>query len=103
MTKDVNGALQVVLHASSAKAAGVLSEHLDSLNLALQNLSGSPVKVEVQRHEDAQQAQQHAFQQADPDGHNRQQQQQQRQQEETRSEDFIQQLRLGLFDLEDIF
>lgn len=103
LTQSGDGALQVVLHASSAKAAGVLSEHLDSLNLALQNLSGSPVKVEVQRHENSQQAQQHAFQQADPDGHNRQQQQQQRQREEDRSEDFIQQLRLGLFKLEDIF
>lgn len=103
ITQSGDGALQVVLHANSAKAAGVLNEHLDSLNLALQNLSGSPVKVEVQRHEDSQQAQQHPFQQADPDGHNRQQQQQQqRRQEEARSEDFVQQLRLGLFKLEDI-
>lgn len=102
LTQSGDGALQVVLHASSAKAAGLLTQHLDSLNLALQNLNGAPVRVEVQRHEDSQQAQQHAFQQADPDGHNRQQQQQQRRQEETRSEDFIQQLRLGLFSLEDI-
>ena len=81
----------------------MLSQHLDSLNLALQNLNNAPVRVEVQRHEDSQQAQQHAFQQADPDGHNQQQrQQQQRRQEESRSDDFIQQLRLGLFSLEDI-
>lgn len=103
LTQSGDGALQVVLHASSAKAAGLLSQHLDSLNLALQNLNNAPVRVEVQRHEDSQQAQQHAFQQADPDGHNQQQrQQQQRRQEESRSDDFIQQLRLGLFSLEDI-
>ena len=42
-------------------------------------------------------------QQADPDGHNQQKHpQQQRQQQSANPEDFMQQLRLGLFSLEDV-
>ena len=57
--------------------------------------------MEVQRSEES--AQQHSMhQQADPDGHNQQHYQQQRRQQQSRSaEDFMQQLRLGLFSMED--
>ena len=102
LTQSVDGSLQVVLHAANAKAANLLTQHLDNLNAALQGYSqNSEVQVQVQRGEDSQQAQQ---QQADPDGHNRQQhqQQQQHQQDNGRSEDFIQRFRLGLSGLEDV-
>ena len=66
-------------------------------SLALQGLNQNQVHIEVQRHEDAQQAQQQLNQQADPDGHNQQQHQQRQREEHTRSDDFLQQLRLGLF------
>lgn len=102
LTQSANGALHVVLHATSAKAANLLTQHLDSLNLALQGMNQNQVHIEVQRHEDAQQAQQQLNQQADPDGHNRQQHQQQRREDHTRSEDFLQQLRLGLFQLDEV-
>ncbi len=100
LTQSADGALQVVLHTSTTKAAALLTQHLDRLDMALQNYGQTQVHVEVQRNEDSQQAQQQ-FQQADPDGHNRQQQQQQQRQEKEHSGDFLQRLRLGLVDLED--
>lgn len=96
MTKDASGALQVVLHASNSRAAGLLSSHLDGLHAALQSYGPEPVHVEVQRNQESQQ--QH-FQHADPDGRGNQQhhQQQEHRQEQTGGEDFLQKLRLGLF------
>lgn len=97
LTQAADGTLQVVLHATNLKAANLLSQHLDNLHLALQGMNQGEVRVEVQRGENSQQAGQQ-FQQADPDGHNRQQQQQQQhRQEQEHSQDFIQRLRLGLF------
>ena len=102
MGRDANGALQVVLHTATGKAANLLTEHLDSLHAALQNMGHDAVHVEVQRNEESAQ-QQSMHQQADPDGHNQQKHpQQQRQQQSTNPEDFMQQLRLGLFSLEDM-
>ncbi len=98
LTKDVNGALQVVIHASNSKAAGLLTEHLDTLHTALQSHgSQQNVHVEVQRTQEGQE--QHMFQQADPDGKNQQHQQRQNEQheeQESSGEDFLQKLRLGL-------
>ena len=70
MTKDANGALQVVLHTSNAKAAGVLNQHLDGLHNALQSYGQEEVRVEVQR---GQESQEQHFKQADPDGRGQQQ------------------------------
>lgn len=100
LTQSVDGSLQVVLHTANAKAANLLTQHLDHLNAALQGYGQSEVRVEVQRNENGQQAEQQ-FQQANPDGHNQQHRQQERRQEQGHSEDFIQRLRLGLFGLED--
>ena len=101
VTQGIDGSLQVVLHASNAKAANLLTQHLDGLNTALQGYGQTQVHVEVQRNENSQQSEQQQ-QQANPDGHNQQQhQQQQRRQEEGRSQDFVQRLRLGLYGLED--
>ena len=101
MTRDSSGALQVVLHASNSRAAGVLNEHLDGLRTALQNYGQQEVRVEVQRGEESQRQQ--AFQNADPDGRGQRHQQQQRQEEQHQehSEDFLQKLRLGLFGTEE--
>ena len=82
--------MQVVLHTANAKAATLLAQHMDGLNAALQGYGRSEVQVEVQRGEESQQGQQ-------------QQQQRQQQQDNGHSGDFIQKLRLGLFNLEDIF
>ena len=101
VTQGIDGSLQVVLHASNAKAANLLTQHLDGLNTALQGYGQTQVHVEVQRNENSQQSEQQQ-QQTNPDGHNQQQhQQQQRRQEEGHSQDFVQRLRLGLYGLED--
>lgn len=102
MSHDANGALQIVLHTTTAKAGTLLTQHIDSLHAALQNMGHDAVHVEVQRNQES--AQQHSLhQQADPDGHGQNQHhQQQRRQQPANSEDFLQQLRLGLFSLEDV-
>lgn len=100
MTKDAGGALQVVLHASNAKAAGVLNQHMDGLQAALRGYSQEEVRIEVQRSGESQQ--QH-FKQADPDGRGSQQRQQERQKEEEHTGDaFMQKLRLGLSGTDEI-
>ena len=100
MTKDTNGVLQVVLHASTPKAEGLLNQHLNNLHTALQGYNHEEVRLEVQR---GQQSEQQNFRQADPDGrgqhHHRQQQE--RQEEQHSGEEFMQKLRLGLFGMED--
>ena len=104
LTQASDGTLQVVLHTANAKAATLLDQHMDGLNAALQGYGRSEVQVEVQRGEESQQGQQQQQHQADPNGHNQQQQQQRQQQQDNgHSGDFIQKLRLGLFNLEDIF
>ncbi len=95
MTRDAGGALQVVLHASTSRAAGLLTEHLTGLHAALQAQSAQAVHVEVQRGQESQQ--QNLHQQTDPNGHHQQHRQQERRQEQTGGEDFLQKLRLGLF------
>lgn len=100
MTKDANGALQVVLHTSNAKAAGVLNQHMDGLQAALRGYSQEEVRIEVQRGGESQQ--QH-FRHADPDGRgNQQRQQQEERREEKHSGDaFAQKLRLGLVSMDE--
>ena len=102
MSRDVSGALQIVLHTTTSKAGALLTQHLDSLHAALQNMGHESVHVEVQRNQES--AQEHTMhQQADPDGHGQNQHhQQQRRQQPANPEDFLQQLRLGLFSLEDV-
>ncbi len=101
LTQASDGTLEVVLHATNAKAANLLSQNLSGLNAALQGYGQGEVRVEVQHNENSQQAEQQQQQQTDPDGHNRQQQEQRRRQESEHSGDFVQKLRLGLFGLEE--
>ena len=100
MTKDTNGVLQVVLHASTPKAEGLLNQHLNNLHTALQGYNHEEVRLEVQR---GQQSEQQNFRQADPDGRGQhhQRQQQERQEEQHSGEEFMQKLRLGLFGMEE--
>lgn len=102
MTKDANGALQVILHASNAKAAGVLNQHLDGLHTALQGYGQEEVRVEVQR---GQESQEQHFRQADPDGrgqHQHRQQQERQEEAPANGQEFLQKLRLGLFGADEL-
>lgn len=100
MSRDTAGVLQVVLHAATPKAEGLLNQHLNNLHTALQSYGHEEVHVEVQRGEESQQQN---FRQADPDGRGQHQhrQQQERQEEQQSGEEFMQKLRLGLFGVED--
>ena len=101
MTRDASGVLQVALHVVSGKAEQLLGQHLDGLHAALAAYGqGQEVKVEVQRNQEAQQSDQH---QANPDGHNQNQQQQRQDRQDRQADqtgDFLQKLRLGLFETE---
>ena len=100
MTKDTNGVLQVVLHASTPKAEGLLNQHLNNLHTALQGYGHEEIHLEVQR---GQQSEQQTFLQADPEGRGQHQHREleQQQVEQQNGEEFMQKLRLGLFGLED--
>lgn len=95
--QDVEGILRIVLSAHSSETRGLLERHSANLQ-AMLNSRGQTVQVEVQRQEESQQGQNHSY-----DGHNgsnaqsqEEERRQQRQQQETVSQDFAQQLRLGL-------
>lgn len=100
MTRDTAGVLQVVLHASTPRAEGLLNQHLAGLHNALLGYGHEEIRLEVQRNE---QSEQQNFRQADPDGRNQQhaRQQRERREEKQSGEEFMQKLRLGLFDVEE--
>lgn len=95
LTRTKDGALQVVLHTTTEKAADLLGRHAESLSAMLQSSAQGTVQVEVQRQEQTQQYQQ--FQQQ---SQHQQQRQEQRHERRRNGEDFLQQLRLGLVTLD---
>lgn len=95
LTRTRDGALQVVLHTTTEKAADLLGRHAESLSAMLQSRAQGTVQVEVQRQEQTQQYQQ--FQQQ---SQHQQQRQEQHQERRRNGEDFLQQLRLGLVTLD---
>ncbi len=91
LTRSQDGSLNVMLLTSTDKAAKLLGEHAANLGAMLRSNTQAPVQVEVQ---------QQAHQQDRSHDGQRQQQQQQQQQDEPKqnagTQDFLQQLRLGL-------
>lgn len=97
-TRTPEGALHVVLHAESEQTAKLLGDHASALGLLLQDSSNGQVRIEVA------QPQQHqeAWQQFNQNGGQQQSQQQpQRHAPEPETEAFLQQLRLGLVQMEE--
>ncbi len=99
ISRGENGVLSVVLHPSTERAANLLERHTGDLQNALMASTRSETQVQVRPAEESQQ------QYLDPNGQNEQQRQQQQQQRQQRQEtqsaqDFLQQLRLGLVDVE---
>ncbi len=96
ITRGTDGTLNVVLHATTDKAANLLEKGMDGLRQALAPSAGREVQIEVRAGEESQR------QFLNPDGqngqdHRQQQQQRQSRRDEQRSaQDFLQQLRLGL-------
>lgn len=97
MTRSQDGSLHVVLHTETQHAARLLSEHSNALGLMLQNNSQGEVRVEVRQPQQETQQWQHPDQEG---GQNHGGQQQQQQNHRQNTEDFLQQLRLGLFSME---
>lgn len=100
ISRGENGALSVVLHASSERAANLLERGSANLQSLLSSNAKNDVQVEARGAEESQQ------QFLNPDGQNREQQQQQQQQngrrrEQRSAQDFLQQLRLGLVDVDE--
>ena len=100
ITRGTDGTLNVVLHTTTERAANLLDRGADGLRQMLAANSEREVQVQVRGSEETQQ------QFLNPDGRNdqenRQQQQQNRRRDEQRNtQDFMQQLRLGLVDVDD--
>ena len=97
MTRSQDGSLHVVLHTETESAARLLSEHSGTLGLMLQNNSQGVVRVEVRQPQQGNQQWQHPDQDG---GQNHGGQQREQQEHRQSTEDFLQQLRLGLFSVE---
>lgn len=97
MTRSQDGSLHVVLHTETESAARLLSEHSSTLGLMLQNNSQGEVRVEVRQPQQENQQWQHPDQDG---GQNHGGQQREQQEHRQSTEDFLQQLRLGLFSLD---
>ena len=96
ISQSADGILRIALSAHSSETRGLLERHAADLQGLVSSRTQQEVQVDVQRGQESQQNQQHQ----NYDGHNGhaqgQQQERRRQQEHTSSQDFIQQLRLGL-------
>jgi len=97
ITQSQDGALHVALTATTHKAESLLQQHSENLQNLLAANGRDDVKVEVNAGQQTEQQQSHLFHPDEQGRQQQQQQQQQRQPQKHETEDFIQQLRLGLF------
>lgn len=100
LTRSADGTLNVILNAENAETRSMLTRHITTLQETLVGRGQPSVQIEVSRGEETQQQN---FQQQDlgDDMNGSQNGQQQRRREESSGEDFLQQLRLGLIDLQE--
>ncbi|MGI6255413.1 MAG: flagellar hook-length control protein FliK [Acutalibacter sp.] len=96
VTRSAEGAIYVVLSAEHAQTQSLLEHHAAGLQSMLMGSSGTEnVQVQVNRHQEGQQAENQNYDGSSGNGReNQQQREHQRQQQE--GTDFLQQLRLGL-------
>ncbi len=100
LTLREDGGLLVQLHAENSRTQGILEKNLSGLEALLGRNTQQEVQVEVPRHQESQQ--QNLFDQQ-KEQQQQQQQQQQRREHTQNSEDFLQQLRLGLIGPDETF
>lgn len=102
ITQDHSGVMHIVINAESGQTRGLLEKHVSGLQNMLADRGYQTVQIEVREQQENRQTneRQDSFQ----DGRNGQggQQQEQRRQHAPRTEDFLQQLRLGLIPLEEV-
>lgn len=99
LTRSSDGSLRIMLSASTAKAASLLERHSAGLQNLLTASTQAAVKIEVQHSGEGQQAQQYPLDQ-NGGNHHRGQQERQPQQKQADTQAFMQQLRLGLIELD---
>lgn len=94
LTQREDGTLHVVLHAENSQTRGLLEKDVFGLQALLSRDTQQQVQVEVPRHQESQRQ--------DFDGHQQQNHQQQEQRQNRQSsDDFLNQLRLGLIPLDE--
>jgi flagellar hook-length control protein FliK len=99
LTQHSDGSLHIILNADSTRTHSLLQQHSEALQQLLSGQDRKPVEIAVEHQQRSQDAPNY-------DGHHGQNQQQEQQQENRHSnhakssEDFLQQLRLGLVPLE---
>lgn len=98
ITQTVEGALQIVLQTSDDAAATLLKSHLNSLFGSLQGTNHTSVSIEIQTTHEAEEAQQELMdeEQENAQGQENPENQDESEQDVVISDDFLQQLRLGL-------
>ena len=100
ITQSTEGLITVALTARSSETRGLLERHAGELQGMIASRTQQDVEVNVQQNQESQQGQN----QQNYDGHNGHaqdgQEQRRHQQEQTSSQDFIQQLRLGLIPMD---
>lgn len=101
VTQTSDGTLRIALSAHSSETRGLLERHLNNLQMMLSNRTQQTVQVEVPRQEESQQGQNQENPYDGHNGSNREEQEERRQRrndqrEQAATQDFAQQLRLGL-------
>lgn len=91
MTRTQDGALRLLMTASTERGQTLLEKHASGLQGMLAESSRAPVQVEVQRQSESQWTQ-HSYDRESSSGG----QQQQRRQQQNQNRDFLERLRLGL-------
>ncbi len=95
ITRTAEGLLQIVLQASTSEATSLLSNHASNLAAALQG-GGQTVTVEVQQPKESEQTDGQSDSSTDAEAKGENPHQHKQRKEEAVSDDFIQQMRLGL-------
>ena len=103
ITRGGDGTISIVMSAATEKTAALLQQHSAGLQEALANATQERVQVQVQQPQEDQNA--NMF--LNPDGHNQQrdpqkQRDQEQKQQQNNPADFLQQLRLGLVELDGV-
>ena len=101
LTRSAEGALSVVLHAERLQTQGLLEKHMGGLQELLSANGREDVVVEVQRQQESQQSANFDYNGSSGNGKQGQPQQEQQQRQPQHTENFLQQLRLGLVPLEE--
>ena len=99
LTRSADGALSIVLNAENEQTRELLSKHVSTLQESIVDRGQQNVQIEINRGEESQNQQN--TQQDLQDGKNGNHPEQQRRQQENDNDDFLQQLRLGLIDIQE--